>query len=262
QILAMKTAGTRIDNMLIKEPLAIKMAFGENPKTVYNDKNQSPSTRMATAAIIREALEKAKEHLEQINSYLENTDENIRPDLDVKSEALIPLLEHEIPIHAHVHRADDIFTAIRIAKEFELDLVLVHCTEGHLVANELSKESYPVLAGPILTDRSKPELKNQSSESPKILNDFGIKTAIITDHPETPEKLLPLCAALAVRDGLNFYDALRAITIVPAEVCGISDRVGSLEVGKDADIVVWKTSPLDIMEKPLQVFCNGELFQN
>lgn len=257
QILAMKTMGHRIDDMVVKEPLAIKAAFGENPKLVYDDKDQAPSTRMATAAILRETLQKARDYAAQWEKYEANPAEETRPDIDLKYEALRPVLARELPIHAHVHRADDIFTAIRIAKEFDLNLVLVHCTEGHLIADDLRKEGYPVLAGPILTDRSKPELRNQSETNPAVLTAHGVKTAIITDHPETPEKYLPLCAAVAVREGLPPEEGLRAITRYPAEICGIFDRVGSLTPGKDADIVIWDGDPLSAVSKPRAVFCEG-----
>ena len=258
QLLALKTFGKRVDRMVVKEPLALKIAFGENPKTVYNEKNEQPSTRMTTAAIIRENFQKAEYYLQQVRRHQEDPDEEA-PEPDIKAEALALVLEKKIPLHAHVHRADDIFTAIRIAKEFDLELVLVHCTEGHLVADELSAEGYPVLSGPILTDRSKPELKHQSTKAPGILARHGVKLALITDHPETPEKFLPLCAAVAVRDGLPRDEALRAITIYAAEICGIADQVGSITPGKDADLVIWDGNPLDIMCRPKHVLCNGQL---
>lgn len=253
QLAAVKTYGKRIDDMIIKAPVGMKAAFGENPKSAYNDKNQTPITRMATASIIRESLKKAHEYSEALRKYSENPDEEEKPEYDIKCEALLPVLRGEIPLHAHAHRADDIFTAIRIAKEFGISLVLVHCTEGHLIADELKKDGCPLLLGPILTDRSKPELKNQSETTPGVMSDAGLKTAIITDHPETPEKYLPLCAAMAVKHGMTRSEALRAITINPAEICGISNRVGSIEEGKDSDIVIWDGDPLDIMSTPYRV---------
>lgn len=256
QLLAMKTVGICADKMKVCEPVAIKMAFGENPKSVYNDKNQTPMTRMAVAAQIREALFKASEYLEQIEKS-ENNEDDERPDFDIKCEALLPVMKGELPLHAHAHRADDIFTAIRIAKEFNLKLVLVHATEGYLICDELKEMNIPVLAGPILTDRSKPELKNMSESAPAILTEAGVVTALITDHPETPQKHLALCAAVAAKHGMPKEDALRAITCIPAQICGICDRVGSISVGLDADIVIWRGEPLDIDSTPEHIFCNG-----
>lgn len=256
QLMATKTFGVCIDKMAIKSPVAMKFAFGENPKCVYNDKGEAPTTRMAVAAQIREELYKASEYLAGIEKCDagENAD---MPDFDMKHEALIPLLKKEIPMHAHAHRADDIFTAIRIAEEFDLDLVLVHATEGYMIANELKEKGYPVLAGPILTDRSKPELKNQNEANAAILTSAGIETAIITDHPETPQKYLALCASVALKHGLTKNQALRAITCIPAKICGIADRVGRIAVGCDADIVVWNGTPLDIDAAPSAVMLDG-----
>lgn len=256
QLLAMKTVGSCVDKMKILEPLAIKAAFGENPKSVYNEKSQTPTTRMAVAAQIREALFKASEYMEQI-SKAETDDDEEMPDFDMKLEALLPVMKGELPLHVHAHRADDIFTAIRIAEEFDLKLVLVHATEGHLICDELKEKNIPVLAGPILTDRSKPELKNMSEITPAALTSAGIKTAIITDHPETPQKHLAICAGMAVRYGMSASDAMHAITSVPAEICGIGDRVGKIAVGYDADIIVWNGAPLDITSTPRLVLCDG-----
>lgn len=259
QITAMKTYGKRVDDMVVMAPAAIKFALGENPKSVYNDKNQMPITRMATAALIREALQKAKRYIED-KEKADEDDELDPPEYDAKCEALIPLLERKIPAHFHAHRADDIFTAIRIAKEFNLDLVLVHATEGYLIGDELKKENVSVLAGPYMTDRSKPELKNLSRAATGIMSGNGIPTAIITDHPETPIQFLPLSAAVAVREGMDETDAIRAITSTAAKICKIYDRAGSLEVGKDADIVLFEGSPLDIMKKPRAIICSGECY--
>lgn len=259
QLMAMKTAGVRADDMAIKSPIAIKMAFGENPKMVYRGKERSPSTRMATAAIIRENLFQACEYMKKLERYENGEDEDM-PDADFRLEPLVSALKGEVQVHAHAHRADDIFTAIRIAKEFGLKLVLVHCTEGHLIADELAKEGFPALSGPSLTDRSKPELRGQTFASPAILTAKNIPTAIVTDHPETPVKYLNICAAMAVREGMESLDALRAITAVPAEILGLGDKIGSLKAGKDADIVIWDRNPLDIMAKPKKVFINGKQF--
>lgn len=248
QLAAVKTYGRRIDDMIVKAPAGIKFSFGENPKSAYDSKSQSPSTRMATAALIREALFKAAEYRRLRGC--EDTEDTDKPEFDMKHEAFLPLLGREIPMHAHAHRADDIFTAVRIANEFDLKLVLVHCTEGHLVPEELTADNPPILSGPILTDRSKPELKNQTEAAPAILSKHGLHVSIITDHPETPEKYLRLCAAVAVKHGMSRSDALRAITINPAKACEIDGHVGSLERGKDSDIVIWDGDPLDIMSSP------------
>lgn len=257
QLLAMKTRGHRIDDMVIRAPLGIKAALGENPKSVYNDKNQSPITRMATAALIRETLEKAQEYREQWDNYHTGTEDEEKPDIDYKMEAMLPVVRGEIPLHIHAHRADDIFTAIRIAKEFEIDMVLVHCTEGHLIAEELKEEGYPILIGPVMTDRSKPELRNQTVQNPVALSEEGIPVSIITDHPETPIQYLRLSAALAVQNGMAKNIALQSITRNPAESVGIFDRVGSLRVGKDADFVIWEGDPFSLDGKPFAVFCDG-----
>ncbi len=253
QLIAMKTYGQRIDHMIIKAPVAVKAALGENPKSVYHDKNQTPSTRMATAALIREALYKAKEYMEELDDYQESPEENDKPSYDAKCEALLPVLRREIPLHIHAHRADDIFTAIRIAKAFHIKLVLVHGTEGHLIADALKDEGYPILTGPILTDRSKPELNNQSEKTPAILHAVGLPIAITTDHPEVPLKHIRLCAAVAIRAGLSPAAALSALTLWPAQICGIDDRVGSIVPGKDADLLLWNGDPLDIYSTPKRI---------
>ena len=258
QLAAIKTMGRRIDNMIIKEPVAIKFALGENPKSVYHDKGETPITRMATTAIIREALHKAKRYLEEKEKFETNSEDFDEPEYDIKNEALIPLLKKEIPAHFHAHRADDIFTAIRIAKEFDLDYVIVHCTEGHLIADELAKENAKILSGPILCDRSKPELVNLNPSSTGIISKNGLKPALVTDHPVIPIQYLPLCAALAVREGLNEEEAIRAITVYPAQICGIDNRVGDIAEGLDADLCVFDKSPLDFTQKPGMVFCNGK----
>lgn len=257
QLLAMKTRGHRIDDMVIRAPLGIKAALGENPKSVYNDKNQTPTTRMATAALIRETLEKAQEYREQWDNYHSGTEDEEKPDIDYKLEAMLPVVRGEIPMHIHAHRADDIFTAIRIAKEFDIDIVLVHCTEGHLIAEELKEEGYPVLVGPVMTDRSKPELRNQSVCNPVELASCGIPVSIITDHPETPIQYLSLSAALAVHHGMPKIEALQSITCNPAKSAGIFDRVGSLKTGKDADFVIWEGEPISLEGKPFAVYCDG-----
>ena len=263
QIAAIKTYGKRIDKMIIKAPAGIKFALGENPKSTYNDKEQTPVTRMATAALIREMLIKGRKYYIDKKNY-ENDRENYDvPEFDMKADALLPLFKKEIPAHFHVHRADDIFTAVRIANEFDIPYILVHATEAYMVLDELAGErALGILAGPVLTDRSKPELSHQTPSAAGMLSAYGIPTAIITDHPETPVQYLLLCAAVAVRSGMDRTQALRAVTITPARICGIDDRVGSLEKGKDADIVIYDGDPLDITCKPAAVIIDGKVVKN
>ncbi|MDO5141567.1 MAG: amidohydrolase [Eubacteriales bacterium] len=256
QIALLKTAGRRVDDMIRKAPLAIKFALGENPKTVYHDKDETPVTRMATAALIREQLYKAKEYLARCDRAARDPDEDA-PDYDSKLDALVPLLRGEVAAHFHAHRADDIFTALRIAKEFGLRPVIVHGTEAHLVADLLADEHVPVVSGPHMTDRSKPEIRNLSDAAPGLLCKAGIPTAITVDHPETPLRLLPMALMLAVRAGMERRDALRAVTAVPAQIAGMDDRIGRLAVGMDADLVLWSGDPLDIMTQVHAVWIGG-----
>lgn len=258
QMIAIKTYGTRIDDMVIKDPVSIKFSLGENPKNTFNERNQSPSTRMAVASLIREQLFKAKKYLLEKDKFYENTEENEEPEFDAKCEALIPLLRGEIQAHFHAHRSDDIFTAIRISKEFGIKYVIIHCTEGHLIADELKKEETKVLSGPFLSDRSKPELVNLTPKTPGVLAKKGVKTSIVTDHPVTPIQYLPVCASLAVREGMDPFEALKAITINAAEIAGINDRVGSIEESKDADILVFENDALDFKSKPVMIFFEGK----
>lgn len=258
QLAAIKTCGSCIDEMILKAPVAIKMALGENPKSVYHGKNQAPSTRMATASLIREELFKAKRYWEDLQRS-ENDEDFDAPEFDMKAEALIPALKGEIEVHFHAHRADDIYTAIRIAKEFQLNYVIVHGTEAYMITEGLKKEGTRVLAGPFLCDRSKPELKNLTPANPGILAREGIPTAIITDHPVIPLQYLAMCAGLAVREGMSAEAALKAITINPAIICGIDNRVGSIEVGKDADLVVFDADPLAMTSKPKMVIAGGKI---
>ena len=239
---AIKTYGKKIDDMIIKDPVAMKIAFGENPKRVYDEQHKSPVTRMAIAALLRETLFEAKKYMEDLDASKEDPDQ--KPDFDIKLHSMLPVLKKEIPLKAHAHRADDIFTALRIAKEFDLDITLDHCTEGHLIVEELKAAGKPCLIGPTFGSRTKVELRNKSFETPKILTDAGIKTAIITDSNVIPIQHLPMCAGMAVKAGLAEEEAWRAITINPAEITGIDDKVGSLKVGKDADIAIFKGNPL------------------
>lgn len=260
--IALKTYGSmRIDKLVIKDPVSIKFALGENPKRVYNDRDETPMTRMATAAVIREQLMKARRYMEDMAEY-ERTkgtdDETSRPDFDIKCEALLPLLRREIAAHFHCHRQDDIFTAIRIAKEFSLDYVLIHATDGHLIADELKEERARCVIGPLFADRCKPELINQSIGNAAKLYKKGVPFAICTDHPETPIQYLPVTAGIAVRGGLPREAAIRAITIEPARFCGIDDRVGSIEPGKDADIAAFRSEVFDVTAAPEFVVIGGK----
>ena len=254
QFAVIKTAGHRVDDMIVRPFAAMKCAFGENPKRCYKDKNNY--SRMSTAAKLREALMKAQEY--DAKKQAAGDDPAKRPPLDVKLEALLPVLHGEVPLKAHAHRADDIVTAIRIAKEFGVRLTLEHVTEGHLIAEDLAKEDYPMAVGPSLTHASKFELRNKTFTTPGILAKAGCRVSIITDSPVIPQSYLPLCAALAVRAGMDPFDALRAITIRPAEHIGAADRVGSIECGKDADFVVMD-GPWDAVSSGVKaVFVNGE----
>ena len=253
QCAVIKTAGHRVDDMIVRPFAAMKCAFGENPKRCYKDKNNY--SRMSTAAKLREALLKAQEY--DAKKQAAGDDPAKRPPLDVKLEALLPVLHGEVPLKAHAHRADDIFTAIRIAKEFGVRLTLEHVTEGHLIAEDLAKEDYPMAVGPSLTHASKFELRNKTFTTPGILVKAGCRVSIITDSPVIPQSYLPLCAALAVQAGMDPFDALRAITIRPAEHIGAADRVGSIERGKDADFVVMD-GPWDAVSSGVKaVFVNG-----
>lgn len=255
-IAAVKTAGKRIDKMLIKT-VGMKFAMGENPKLTYMDKEQSPCTRMAVASAIREMLRKAVRYDEDIRRAEENDDD--MPDLDFKLEALLPVLRREITAHFHCHRADDIFTAVRIANEFNLDYTLVHCTDGHLIADELSLENAGCIVGPVIGDRCKPEMANLSPENAAVLTRNGIDVAICTDHSEVPIEYLPVSVGKAIQSGLSFYDGLRAVTRNAAKIARIYDRVGSIEVGKDADLVMFEGNPFEVMSSPELVVISGKV---
>lgn len=256
--IAMKTYGRRADDMVIKNPVAIKIALGENPKCCYHPKESAPETRMSTAALIREQLQKAKRYLDAVEKYqsAEDKEELELPDFDAKCQSLIPLLKGEIPAHIHAHRADDIFTAIRIAKDFGIKYKLVHCTEGHLVADILARENCQVFVGPIIGDRSKPELVNATTKNAAILSQNGVKVSIITDHPELVCQYLLLSADIAYHSGMDRMESIRAITINPAQMLGIDKYVGSIEVSKDADLVFFSNSIA--YHKISKVMINGE----
>ncbi|MBO5197921.1 MAG: amidohydrolase [Lachnospiraceae bacterium] len=251
---AIKTIGKRVDDMIVKKEIAMKCAFGENPKRCYRDKNNS--SRMSTAAKLREALFKAREYMRKKDAA--GDDVSKLPAFDMKMEALIPVLRKEIPLKAHAHQADDIFTALRIAREFDVNITLEHVTEGHLIAEELAKEKVPLAVGPSLTHASKFELRNKSWETPGVLAAAGCQVSIITDHSVIPQQYLPMCAALAVKSGMDPFDALKAITINPAKHIGIADRVGSIQEGKDADLVVMTGSPFEIASEVVCVMIDGK----
>ena len=255
QFAAIKTFGRCIDDMVIRAPAAMKFALGENPKSVYHDKSAAPVTRMATSALIREQLYKAQEYFEQKSRNAEDD----QPDYDMKCESLGSLLRGEIPAQIHAHRADDIFTAARLAEEFGLRYAVVHCTQGYLAAQELAAKGISAMCGPLISDRSKPELRGSTPANPGILSRAGVKVCIVTDHPELPIQYLPLCAGIAVREGMVRAEALRAITLYPAQIAGIDGRVGSIEVGKDADLCLFQTDPLSVEGRPEWVMINGKI---
>ncbi|MDP4143016.1 MAG: amidohydrolase [Bacillota bacterium] len=256
QFVAMKTSGKCIDEMAILEPAALKIALGENPKRVYKGKNRMPSTRMATAALLRETLIRAKNYKAKKELALSKGDNF---DIDIRMEAMIPVLDKNIPLKAHAHRADDILTAIRIAKEFDVRLTIDHCSEGHLIPEYIKEAGYPVIIGPTMTARSKVELKNKSFETYEQLHKFGVKFAIMTDHPVMPIQYLPICAGLASKYVLDVEEALKTITINAAEICGVDDRIGSIEVGKDADIAIFSGNPMELASETLYTIIDGEI---
>ena len=244
---ALHTHGRYVEEMILRSPSGLKSALGENPKRVYGDKKQTPSTRLGTALVIRKAFMDAQNHMGK------NDDDARDPQL----EALAMVLRREIPWRQHAHRADDIGTALRLADEFGYDLVLDHGTEAHLLADVLAERGVPVLIGPLFTTRSKVELRQRSLENPGKLAEAGVEISIITDHPVVPINFLIYQAALAMKDGLDRETALRAVTINPAKVLGLADRIGSLERGKDADVVLWSGDPLDVMQRALTVWIGG-----
>ena len=252
QFVFMKTQGRCIDEMIVKNPAAMKVAFGENPKTAYGDKDQLPSTRMGIGALLRETLYKARQYVQdKENGKLQNEDFQMEP--------WVPVFSREIPLKAHAHRADDILTAIRIATEFGLDITIDHGTESHLIADEIKASGFPVIVGPELTSRSKIEVKNMNLRTNKVLSEAGILFAITTDHPVTMLQYLPICAGIAVKHGLSVEDGLKAITINAARICRVDDRVGSLKKGKDADIAIFTGNPMEVFTKTLYTIINGQV---
>lgn len=256
QFVFIKADGRCVDDMVVLEPAAMKTAFGENPKGNYNEQGVVPTTRMTMAAMLREELFSAREYLKK-KEKAEKSGEEFEADFE--KECWIPVLRKKIPLKAHVHRADDILTAIRIAKEFDVDMTLDHCTEGHLIANEIKASGFPAIVGPTLASRNKIEVQNMDFKTPGILHKHGIKVAICTDHPVSRIQYLPICAGFAAKEGLGIEEGLKAITINAAEICRVSHRVGSLEVGKDADIAVFTGNPMEVFTKTLFTIINGEV---
>ena len=251
QFAFMKTDGRRIDDMIVLAPAAIKMAFGENPINCYGTNGNIPSTRMGTAALIREELFCARQYFE--GSKTANAQK------DFKKECYRDLFEGKIPIKAHAHRADDILTAIRIAKEYGVGLTLDHCTEGHLIAEEIAESGFPAIVGPSLASRTKNEVSLSDFKTPGILHKAGVTVALTTDHPVSRIQHLIICAAMAAKEGLGEIEALRAITINAARICRVDDRVGSLKIGKDADIAIYNGNPLDIRSSLVMTVINGKI---
>lgn len=255
QFAFIKTQGRCIDNMIVKSPAAMKVAFGENPKTNYGNKDQLPSTRMGIAALLRKTLYEAVQ-------YKTDKESGKLTQTDFEMEPWIPVLNREIPLKAHAHRTDDILTAIRIAEEFQVDITIDHGTESHLIADEVKASGFPVIVGPDLTARSKIEVKNMDFKTNKILHDASVLFSITTDHPVSLIQYLPLCAGLAVKHGLPVEEGLKAITINAARICRVDDRVGSLKKGKDADIAIFSGNPLEVFTETLYTIINGQVIYN
>ncbi|MCW4051453.1 MAG: amidohydrolase [Candidatus Bathyarchaeota archaeon] len=246
------------DEMVIKDPSGMKIAFGENPRRVYGvEKKVMPSTRMGVAGVLRDWLQKTKNYLEKKERTADDPEK--QPEYDLKLEALAPVIRKEIPFRAHAHRADDVATAIRICEEFDVDMSWEHATEGHRIADYIAEKGVPAVWGPSLMARPKWEMRELSYDTPKVMYDAGVKFAIQTDAVGSSIRFLPICAAFSVKHGLPYDYALKAITIVPAEIMGVADRVGSLEVGKDADLRLLNGDPLEVMTKVQKVIIDGEV---
>ena len=255
-LIAIKTSGRCADEMLVRR-VGIKFALGENPKSTFSERDSAPITRMATAAIIREALLKAQRYAKDKSDAEENGDS--LPEFDIKSEALIPLLKKEIKAHFHCHRADDILTAVRIAEEFDLDYVLIHCTEGHLIADILGEKKGTAVVGPVICDRGKPELSRQTTENAAVLHRNNVRTAVCTDHPEVPIQYLCTSAAYCIKAGLPYADALAGITSRAADIAGIGDVTGNIEAFLDADLVLTDGDPFEIMTNIKMTMITGKV---
>lgn len=253
QFAVIKTKGRKIDDLIVKAPAAMKVAFGENPKVNYSEQGKMPVTRMAIAGMLRQELFKTKQYAEKKQQAGQEFEE------DFRYESWLPVLRKEIPIKAHVHRADDIFTAIRIAKEFDVKMTLDHCSEGHLIAEEVAASRMPAIVGPDFASRSKIEVQNMAFKTAGVLEKAGVLVAITTDHPVTIIGSLPLCAGMAVKAGMTMMEGLKAITINPAIICGVEDRLGSLEAGKDADVVIFSGNPMEIFTQTCCTIINGNI---
>jgi imidazolonepropionase-like amidohydrolase len=262
QFAALKTCGRSVEDMILKDPIAMKAATGENPKTVYAEKKVTPTTRMAIASLFRETLTDAQEYQKDLDSKSEDK----KPDRDIAMEALLPVLNRELTMKVHAHRADDILTALRLAKEFNIKITIDHCTEGYMITDVLKErleaQGAGIIIGPLLSERSKIELKNLSFKAPRILDEAGIDFAMMTDHPVIPIQFLPVQAGLAVREGLCEETALKSITINAAKIVGIDERVGSLEAGKDADVAVFDAHPFDYRAHCVLTLINGKIVHN
>ncbi len=252
---ALKTYGRYVDEMVLRNPSGLKAALGENPKRVYGDQKKTPATRLGVALVLRKAFTEARNYAEKSRRA---SDEGEYAEGHLVNQALVQVLNREIPWRQHCHRADDIATAIRIAEEFGYQLVLDHGTESYLIADLVAEKQVPVLYGPLIVSRSKVEVRERTAAAPGILDRAGVKVSIITDHPVVPIEHLVTQVAMAVKEGMDRDAALRAVTINPAEVMGVADRVGSLAVGKDADLVLWSGDPLDLQSRALRVWIEGQ----
>lgn len=252
QFAVLKTHGRCIDNMIVKAPAAMKVAFGENPKVNFSGQGMSPVTRMSIAAKLREELDRAREYERKVNENPE-----IVPDFHY--ECWLPVLQGEIPLKAHVHRADDILTAVRIAKEFGLKMTLDHCSEGHLIAEEIKESGFPAIVGPDMASRNKIEVRNMAFKTAGLLSRKGVLTAITTDHPVSKIQFLPICAGLAVKEGMSMEDGFKSITINAAKICGVDERIGSLAVGKDGDVAIFDGNPMEVFTKTLCTIIEGKI---
>lgn len=262
QIVAMRTHGAIVDRMVLRAPCAMKFALGENPKSVYAPKAQTPFTRMAVASIIREQLYKAKRYMEDVQKAKEDPEEELElPEYDIKCEALLPVLRREVKAHFHAHRADDICTALRLIREFGLDGVIIHCTEGYLVADAIKEAGAPVVCGPIICTRGKPELRGLTRENVSLLLAAGVPVSVNTDAPELPIDMLLTSVAMAAQAGkppLSLEKALSLVTLEAARTAGIESRVGSVTVGKDADLLIFRENPVGLLVKPTKVMVKGK----
>jgi len=257
QTAAIRCWGRTVEDMVLREPAGLKSALGENPKRIYGERKETPSTRLGTAAVIRSSLVEASNYLARQAKENHSSERTGPAPRDLKLEALGRVLRREIPWRQHCHRADDIATAMRLAREFGYELVIDHGTEAHLLADKIAAAGIPVVIGPLLTSRSKVELRNRSLANPGRLAAAGVTIAITTDHPVVPVQFLIHQATLAVKEGLDPVTALRAVTLNPARIIGVADRLGSLTVGKDADLVIWSGDPLDVMSRAEVAFIGG-----